>query len=74
MNSIISHGKIRKNITKDFAEVFNEAWASFKINFEPLEAEYIRGVLRKAKAIIDEEFIWFAYFEGRTNCNLSYVP
>ena len=49
----------------DFARVFNEAWASFKINFEPLEADYIMGVLKKAKAIIDEEFIWLAYFEGR---------
>jgi GNAT superfamily N-acetyltransferase len=49
---------------KDFAKVFNEAWSSFKVNFEPLEHEYIRGVLRKAKAILDEEFIWFAYYNG----------
>jgi hypothetical protein len=51
--------------SSDFALVFNEAWASFKIHFEPLEAEYIRGVLKKAKAIIDEEFIWLAYFERK---------
>lgn len=53
-----------KGVT-DFATAFNEAWASFKINFEPLEIDYIRSVLNKAKAIIDEEFIWIAYFEGR---------
>jgi len=57
--------KDQVKFTSDFAEVFNEAWASFKIHFEPLEAVYIRGVLQKAKAIIDEEFIWFAYFEGK---------
>jgi hypothetical protein len=57
--------KDQAKFTKDFAEVFNEAWASFKINFEPLEAEYINGVLKKAKAIVDEEFIWIAYFEGK---------
>jgi hypothetical protein len=57
--------KEQEKFTHDFAEVFNEAWASFKINFEPLEAEYIRGVLRKAKPFIDEEFIWLAYFEGK---------
>ncbi len=57
--------KDQEKFTRDFAEVFNEAWASFKINFEPLEAEYINGVLKKAKAIIDEEFIWLAYFEGK---------
>jgi GNAT superfamily N-acetyltransferase len=56
--------KDQDKYTKDFAKVFNEAWSSFKVNFEPLEHEYIRGVLRKAKAILDEEFIWFAYFNG----------
>ncbi len=49
----------------DFAIVFNEAWASFKQYFEPLEPEYIRETLRKARPILDEEFIWFAYFEGK---------
>ncbi|MEI6050271.1 MAG: GNAT family N-acetyltransferase [Bacteroidota bacterium] len=57
--------KEQEKYTQDFATVFNEAWASFKVYFEPLKAEYIRGVLQKAKAIIDEEFIWYAYFEGK---------
>ncbi len=57
--------KEEDTVITDFATVFNEAWASFKINFEPLEIDYIRSVLKKAKAIIDEEFIWIAYFEGR---------
>jgi hypothetical protein len=57
--------KEQEKYTQDFADVFNEAWSSFKIHFKPLEPEYIRGVLRKAKAIVDEEFIWFAYFEGK---------
>ncbi len=49
----------------DFAEVFNLAWASFKENFEPLEPAYIKKTLQKGKAIIDEEFIWFAYNKGK---------
>ena len=56
--------KDQDKYTKDFAKVFNEAWSSFKVNFEPLEHEYIKGVLRKAKAILEEEFIWLAYFNG----------
>jgi hypothetical protein len=56
--------KNQDKYTKDFAKVFNNAWSSFKINFEPLEQDYIRGVLQKAKAILDEEFIWIAYFRG----------
>jgi hypothetical protein len=55
----------QEKFTNDFALVFNEAWASFKEHFEPLEADYIRTVLKKAKPIIDEEFIWMAFFEGK---------
>ncbi|MCK5135278.1 MAG: hypothetical protein KAR19_05775 [Bacteroidales bacterium] len=50
---------------KDFVQVFNEAWASFKENFEPLEVTYIKKSIKKAKAIIDEEFIWIAYNKGK---------
>jgi GNAT superfamily N-acetyltransferase len=57
--------KEEEELINDFATVFNEAWASFKKNFEPLEPAYIREVLRKGKPIIDEEFIWLAYFEGK---------
>jgi hypothetical protein len=49
----------------DFCDVFNQAWASFKENFEPLEVAYIKKTLNKAKAIIDEEFIWFAYNKNK---------
>jgi hypothetical protein len=57
--------KNQEEFSSDFAIVFNEAWASFKKHFEPLETEYIRTVLKKAKPIIDEEFIWLAYFDGK---------
>jgi len=57
--------KEEEKYTNDFVAVFNEAWASFKKNFEPLEPAYIRATLKKAKTIVDEEFIWLAYFEGK---------
>ncbi len=50
---------------QDFVTVFNEAWASFKENFEPLEVSYTKKTLKKAKAIIDEEFLWIAYSKGK---------
>jgi hypothetical protein len=55
--------KEQEKFSHDFALVFNEAWASFKKHFEPLESEYIRMTLKKAKPILEEEFIWIAYFE-----------
>lgn len=50
---------------EDFAEVFNAAWASFNENFKPLEPSYIKKTIQKAKAIIEEEFIWYAYNNNR---------
>jgi hypothetical protein len=47
----------------DFAEVYNIAWKSFREDFTPLQPEYIVKWLKKGKAIIEEEFIWIAYFE-----------
>jgi hypothetical protein len=57
--------KEEEKYSKDFAEVFNEAWSSFKEHFEPLDPGYIKATLEKAKPILDEEFIWLAYFEGK---------
>jgi hypothetical protein len=56
--------KDEKTFSKDFAKVFNEAWASFKKDFKPLELEYVRATLKKSKPILEEEFIWLAYYEG----------
>jgi hypothetical protein len=56
--------KEEDKLVRDFAAVFNESWASFKTSFEPLEPDYIKQVLRKARVILDGEFIWLAYFEG----------
>ena len=57
--------KEQEKFTKDFAEAFNIAWASIMENFEPLKEEYIRNTIKKAKVIIEEEFVWLAYKDGR---------
>jgi hypothetical protein len=49
----------------DFVTVFNETWASFKENFEPLEVDYIKRTLQKAKPILEEKFIWLAYHQAK---------
>jgi hypothetical protein len=57
--------KDKDKFVLDFCEVYNEAWASFKENFKALKPEYIHRTLKKAKAILEEDFIWLAYFEGK---------
>jgi len=49
---------------QDFVTVYNKTWPTFKENFQPLELSYIKKTLKKAKSIIDEEFICIAYSKG----------
>ena len=56
--------KDQERLSADFVKVYNIAWASFKENFTELTPEYIRKTLKKARAIIEEEFIWIAYHNG----------
>lgn len=53
--------KDQDKLVHDFAEVYNTAWESFKTNFEPMDPAYIHKTLKKARALIEEEFIWLAY-------------
>lgn len=61
-------------VVADFAAVFNEAWPTFKKNFEPLKKEYMVKVLKKARPIIDEDLIWITYFEGKPVAILMAFP
>ncbi len=53
--------KEQDKYVNDFCMVYNEAWASFKKDFKPMKPEYIKETLQKAKAIIEEKFVWIAY-------------
>ena len=48
----------------DFVHVFNEAWKDFKVDFEPLDIEYVKGFLKKGKIVLEEKFIWIGYNKG----------
>jgi hypothetical protein len=51
---------------EDFVKVFNTAWPTFKPDFTPLKKEYVYKTLRKAKAVLETEFIWLAYKDGES--------
>jgi len=55
----------KAKFVKDFVEIYNSAWAVFKEDFIPLAPEIIDETFRKAKAIIDEDIIWFAYYNDK---------
>ena len=57
--------KRAEEFVNDIVEIYNAAWAVFKQDFTPLDKTILYETLNGAKAIIDEEIIWFAYHNGK---------
>ncbi len=45
----------------DIVKIYNESWSVFKSDFTPMNPDALRETLNEARAIIDDEIIWFAY-------------
>ncbi len=57
----------------DLKIIYDTAWV-FHENFTPVQIDDLRRKLNSAKNIIDEEFIWFVYFEGEPIAFLIMFP
>lgn len=55
----------KEKFEKDIVEIYNSTWSVFKEDFTPLDPAFLEESLEKARAIIDEELIWFAYFNDK---------
>jgi hypothetical protein len=62
-----SHFEFRnkEKYVKDITEIYNSTWSVFKEDFTPLDPAFLEESLEKAKVIIDEKLIWFAYFDEK---------
>lgn len=58
---------------QDLKSVYDEGWADHE-HFTPLNIKDIRSDFQKLKPIVDEEIIWFAYFEGKPIAFLIMIP
>lgn len=58
---------------RDLKAVYDEAWAGHE-HFTPLNIKDIRSGLEKARPILDEEIIWFAYYEDKPIAFLVMFP
>ncbi len=58
-----SHFRFKESdkFIRDMVQIYNAAWSEFKENFTPLDPEILWKSLKRAKYIMDEELIWFAY-------------
>ncbi len=49
----------------DIVEIYNSTWSVFKEDFTPLNQAFLEQTIKKTKAFVDEELIWFAYYYDR---------
>jgi hypothetical protein len=55
----------KEKYVRDIVEIYNSTWSVFKEDFTPLDPEFLEESLKKAELLVDEELIWFAYFNER---------
>jgi len=53
--------KESESFLDDAKYIYDTAWKSLKEDFTPLDKDILRKTMQEAKAVIDEEMIWFAY-------------
>lgn len=54
-----------EKFVNDIVEIYNSTWSVFKEDFTPLDPSFLYESLNKAKVVLDEELIWFAYFNDK---------
>jgi hypothetical protein len=55
----------KEKFVKDIVEIYNSTWSVFKEDFTPLDPAFLEESFEKAKLIIDEKLIWFAYYNDK---------
>jgi hypothetical protein len=55
----------KEKYVKDIVEIYNSTWSVFKEDFTPLDPAILEESFENAKLIIDEQLIWFAYFNHK---------
>lgn len=58
---------------QDFVKIYEQAWARFD-NHQAVDLDDIRGMMKIAKLIADEEFIWFAYYNDEPVLLFGMIP
>ncbi len=52
----------KEKYISNIVEVYNSTWSIFKEDFTPLDPAFLEETLGKAKIFLDEDLIWFAYY------------
>jgi hypothetical protein len=57
--------RTKEKFVNDIVDIYNSTWSVFKEDFTPLDPSFLKESLKKAKFVVDEKLIWFAYFNDK---------
>lgn len=49
---------------RDFIEIHKEAWGGHS-NYKPIDFQLLKNLVKNARIILDEEFMWYVYYNGK---------
>lgn len=59
---------------EDTVAIYNQAWKPLKEDFTPLDPASLYAELRKIKAVMDPELIWYAYYNNEPIAFFLFLP
>lgn len=65
--------KEKDRFIDDFAQIYDNAWR-FHEHFKPIDKDDLKDFINNARFLIEEEFIWFAYYENEPIALFVMVP
>ncbi len=65
--------KNRAKYIADFIEIYDEAWRKHD-NYKLIESQDLHDMINSSKLILEEEFIWFVYHEGKPIAFFMMIP
>lgn len=66
--------KLTSKFVDDTVAIYNQAWESLKEDYTPMDPASLYDELRKVKAIIDPELIWYAYKNNEPIAFIMLLP
>lgn len=58
---------------RDFLSIYEQAWSKHS-NYKPIDPNDLRALIRDAKIVLEEEFIWYVYHKGEPVAFFMMIP
>ncbi len=65
--------KDQERCISDFLSIYEQAWSKHS-NYKPIERKDLRALIRDAKMVLEEEFIWYVYYKDEPIAFFMMIP